>query len=187
MASTILGTGIAAALVGSVAESKYFSKYADIGAGATPFILVATGFWSIVHGVKVGAARTKYMELAKKDGEPNPEDRYGLPNLYVDGNTKNAKAFNCVQRSHQHIFESFPQLCIASLVAWMSYPIASAITTLAYSVGRYCISSDYASSEGDPAKRYSSPLARFHWYGLMATSMLGLLSAAKLSFKEKMW
>ena len=31
---------------------------------------------------------------------------YSLPNLYVDGDTKHSKAFNCIQRSHQQIFET---------------------------------------------------------------------------------
>ena len=57
-----------------------------------------------MQGMKVGMARRKYIEQATKDGEQNVEERYSLPNLYVDGNTKNSKAFNCVQRAHQQVF-----------------------------------------------------------------------------------
>lgn len=59
------------------------------------------GFWLTLHSMAVGSARKTFMEKARKDGEDNVDVRYSLPNLYVDGNTPNAKAFNCVQRSHQ--------------------------------------------------------------------------------------
>ena len=45
----------------------------------TPTVLIGTGFWTLMHGFKVGKARTKYAELAKKDGEENVDERYLLP------------------------------------------------------------------------------------------------------------
>lgn len=38
-----------------------------------------TLMWLLVHGLSIGAARSKYKELAKKDGEKNVEDRYLIP------------------------------------------------------------------------------------------------------------
>jgi MAPEG family len=188
MSLKMFGTSLAVGILGSVVESKYLSKcVVEFGQGATPFILVGTGFWAMMHGFKVGEARKKYMALAKADGEVDAETRYDLPNMYVDGKSKHAKAFNCVQRSHQHIFETFGQLCTSSLIAWMSYPIASAVTTLSYSIGRYYLSTDYAKCEGEPSKRYSNQLAMLTWYGLLSTSVLGALSAMKMSLKGKMW
>jgi len=109
----------------------------------------------------VGMARKKYMDAAKEDGEDNVEERYGLPNLYAQGTSKHARAFNCVQRSHQHIFEGFTQVCVSGLIAAVSFPIVTSMTTLLYAVGRYKNTQGYASSEGDPSKRYSSALAPF--------------------------
>jgi hypothetical protein len=69
-------------------------------------VLTAFNFWTLTYGLSVGATRKKYKEMAEKNGEKDTEVRYSLPNLYVDGNTKPARAFNCVQRSHQQIMES---------------------------------------------------------------------------------
>ena len=73
-------------------------------------ILTFFGFWVTLFGFKVGGARSKHRDQAAKNGEKNTEARYAYPNLYVDGNTKPARAFNCKQRSHQHIFETLPQV-----------------------------------------------------------------------------
>jgi hypothetical protein len=187
MSLKFFGISVAVGVLGSVAESKYLSKYSDSAKGATPLILIATGFWTVMQGMKVGQARKKYMELAVKDGEANAAVRYDYPNMYVDGHTKHSIAFNCVQRSHQHIFETLPQVLTASLIAWMSYPIASAMTTLLYSIGRYHLSTGYANCDGDATKRYSSKLAVLTWYGLLSTTVLGALSAVKMSFGGKMY
>ena len=45
----------------------------------TPAILIGTGLWTVMHGFTVGKARTKYAELAKKDGEADVDERYLLP------------------------------------------------------------------------------------------------------------
>ena len=127
--------------------------------------------------MKVGAARTKYAELAKKDGEKDVDERYGLPNLYAQGTSKHVRAFNCIQRSHQHIFESFTQVCVAALTAAQSYPITAAVTTLCYAVGRVSLSNSYAQCDGDASKRYSfSKLAPYTWIGMLSTFLLGALS-----------
>ena len=103
-------TGLA--LTGSFLETKYSPKNTAGPGGlssyfaATPAILMITGFWMTAYGMKVGAARNKAIEQAKKDGEENVEERYALPNLYAQGTSKNVKEFNCVQRSHQHMFET---------------------------------------------------------------------------------
>jgi MAPEG family len=182
------------AVVGSLAESKFAAKDTAGPAGQsslfglTPMILIGTGFWITMHGFTVvGKARTKYMELAKKDGEKDVDERYALPNLYAQGTSKHAKAFNCVQRSHQHIFEGYSQVCLAALISAVSYPITAAVCTAMYAVGRYKITQGYAAAEGDPSKRYASPLAIAMWYGMLALYMLGTLSSAKMIIGDKMW
>jgi len=117
------------------------------------------------------------MELAKKDGETDVEARYGLPNLYAQGTSKHAKAFNCEQRSHQQIFETFPQVCLLAMVGAVHYPITAALNTCVYTIGRYSMSMAYANADGDAAKRYSSPLARFIWYGYLSTIVVSIVSS----------
>lgn len=193
MASMLFKSGLVA-VAGSLAESKFGVKNTAGPAGLsslfglTPMILIGTGFWVTVHGfMVVGKARGKYMELAKRDDEKDVDERYGLPNLYAQGTSKHVKAFNCVQRSHQHIFESLTQVCVAALASAISYPITAAACTVMYAVGRYKISQGYAAAEGDPSKRYESPLARLMYYGMMSLYVLGIFSSAKMVVGDKMW
>lgn len=146
---------------------------------ATPCILLGVGFFALIHGTKVGAARRKYMELAKKDGEKDAEMRYSYPNLYVDGDSKHARAFNAIQRSHQHIFETYPSAIVGGLLAASQFPIAAACSTLLYAVGRITFSLSYANCDGDASKRYDHPLASYQWYGLLGNFVLGFLAAVK--------
>ena len=172
------------AVGGSLLESHYAPKSGCRSSfyGVTPLLLIGTGFWSVVHGMKVGAARTKYIELAKKDGEKDVDERYGLPNLYAQGTSKHVRAFNCIQRSHQHIFETFTQVCVAGLTAAQSYPLTAALTTLCYAVGRVSLSNGYAACEGEADKRYSSKLAPYTWMGMMSTFILGALSCGRMVY-----
>jgi hypothetical protein len=142
----------------------------------TPAIFSMMGMWVTSFGMKVGAGRRKAIEDAKKDGEKDVEDRYDLPNLYAQGTSKHAKVFNCIQRAHQHIFETFPQAIVTGLVGAASFPLTSAASSLMYFVGRVYLSNGYAESEGEPSKRYSSPLAVFTWYGLVTNWLLAMAS-----------
>ncbi len=103
----------------------------------TPAILIGCGFWSIFHGFTVGRARAKYAELARKDGEKEVDERYLLPNLYAQGTSKHARAFNCVQRSHQHIFETFTTAMVGGLIGAVTFPICTSLSTLMYAVGKF--------------------------------------------------
>jgi len=153
----------------SVGPSGLLSLYA-----VTPMILIGTGFWSITHGVEVGRARTKAIEAAKADGESEVEERYGLPNLYAQGTSKHARVFNAIQRSHQHIFETFATVAVSALTGAISFPVSTALSTLTYAIGRVAFSNAYANSDGDASKRYSSRLSVCLWYGTMLNVVLGV-------------
>jgi putative hemolysin len=92
--------------------------YTDSGFAGMPkayalvFLLniIVAGFTIVVLGFKVGAARKKYREKAMKEDEKDAEARFSYPNLYVEGNTENAKMFNCAQRGHQQAFETYTQV-----------------------------------------------------------------------------
>ena len=176
---------IAAGLAGTYLETKFGPNLGtgSLGLprlfGITPAILTGTSFWILLHGfLVVGQSRSKYMKLAEADGEKEVEERYGLPNLYAQGTSKHARAFNCIQRSHQHIFETFPYLCMLSLVGAVHYPITAATATFAYALGRYHLSIGYANSDGEPSKRYASRFAPLMWYGLLANMVIAGLSCA---------
>lgn len=185
--SVLLGTSLGAGLVSMLAESHYVTPALALGTGSlglpklfgvTPLILTGMSFWCLMHGfLVVGRSRSKFIELAKKDGEKDVEERYGLPNLYAQGTSKHARTFNCIQRSHQHIFETFPYLCIISLVGAVHYPISAGLSCLAYSVGRVALSNGYANSDGDPMGRYASKLAPLMWRGLIASVFISAVSS----------
>ena len=127
-----------------------------------------------------GKARSKYSELAKKDGEVDVDERYSLPNLYAQGTSKHAKAFNCAQRSHQHIFETYTLAVVSGIAGAVTFPICSSISSLIYGVGRYYLSRGYLESEGDASKRYVYSMGKYMWYGLLGNAFLGTASCIVL-------
>jgi MAPEG family len=186
---SVLVYGGVMALAGSLAESKFVQKDSlrTSYSGIAPLILIGTGFWMTMHGMAVGQARKKYMELAKKGGEKDVEERYDLPNLYAQGTSQHARAFNCAQRSHQHIFETWTQCVVASAVSVVNFPITTAVLTLLYSVGRMSLTNDYYKAEGDASKRYAHKFVSMNtWYGLIGLYVLGMISSVKMIAGEKM-
>ena len=146
-------------------------------------MLVTSGalFWLTLYGFTVGAARTKFAALAKKDGEKDVDERYALPNLYVEGGTKHARAFNCVQRSHQQAFETLPQLLCFTAVASTVFPLSAAANMALWLVGRVVWSTGYAASGGDAAKRYDHPLAYLIFASLVAQFGLAIVAGGEVA------
>ncbi|KAL7527157.1 hypothetical protein ACHAWF_002058 [Thalassiosira exigua] len=174
-----------AASLGGFVELSYGSSFVSSHGSnlmaVTPAILIGTGFWTLAHGFKVGRARTKYAELAKKDGEKDVDERFSYPNLYAQGTSKHVRAFNCVQRSHQQIFETFTTAVVGGMAGAVTFPICTSISTLIYAVGRYYLSKGYAECAeqgGDAGKRYTYPLAKFMWYGFLGNVTFGMASCA---------
>ena len=151
----------------------------------TPLTLIGLGFFSLSHGLQVGKARADAMELAKKDGEKDVEERYNLPNLYAQGTSKHARAFNCIQRSHQHIFETYTAASIMGCTAALSFPLAAAVSTAIYTLGRIKLTQGYydcaAKHGGDASQRYNgSKLSVLMWYGFLGNLFLGTASCIKI-------
>jgi hypothetical protein len=193
MSASYLIKSLGLAGVSCLVESKYGPSVQRSGPGglsplfaATPLILSLLGMFTLAHGMSVGGARTKYMEKAKKDGEKDVEERYGLPNLYAQGTSHNVRAFNCIQRSHQHIFETFTWACLTSTAAALSFPISAAFSTLVYAAGRVVLSKSYANSDGDASKRYSNATGRYMWMGLLSNFALCGISCVKILASTKL-
>lgn len=185
----MLITSMAMALAGGILEknlvpSMYLTEPSSVGPprafGFVVATLTVTFIWLLTVGMTVGAARSKYKELASKDGEKDVELRYSLPNLYVDGTSKNARAFNCVQRSHQQILESLTMYVFTACAAGIQFPLVTTIICALSLVSRREWAKGYAQSEGDAIKRYSLPFSKFFWNGLLMLSFLSLASAGHM-------
>ena len=74
-----LGTSTAAATLELSLGSSFVNAHGSQLTAITPAIIIGTGLWTVMHGFKVGQARTKYSELAKADGEEDVDERYLLP------------------------------------------------------------------------------------------------------------
>jgi hypothetical protein len=103
------------------------------------------------------------------------------PRSYVDGNSKHARAFNCVQRSHQQAFETLPQLLFFTAAAATAYPLTAAANMTLWLIGRLVWTNGYAASGGDPAKRYDHPLAFFIFSSLIAQFFVSLAAAGEIA------
>eukprot|EP00325_Prymnesiales_sp_UTEX-LB-985_P033210 CAMPEP_0174716880 /NCGR_PEP_ID=MMETSP1094-20130205/25064_1 /TAXON_ID=156173 /ORGANISM="Chrysochromulina brevifilum, Strain UTEX LB 985" /LENGTH=245 /DNA_ID=CAMNT_0015916737 /DNA_START=22 /DNA_END=759 /DNA_ORIENTATION=+ len=185
---TAIGTSILLPLVETqVAKVLLPSLYATGVAGLpkafgiTIAVTAASAFWLTMYGFSVSGARKKYMELAKKDGEKDCEERYSLPNLYVEGNTKYAKAFNCHQRSHQQAFETLPQFYLFTFSVAFVFPLTAAFNVGLWLYGRMKWSKGYAGSDGDPSKRYDHPLAFLIFASFMSQFLLTLIAATEIT------
>mmetsp|Transcript_24208 Transcript_24208/g.24821 ORF Transcript_24208/g.24821 Transcript_24208/m.24821 type:complete len:197 (-) Transcript_24208:96-686(-) len=138
--------------------------------------VVLSGLYLVILGFKVGSARKKYTEKAIKDGEENAEQRYNLPNLYADGNTENARLFNCVQRGHQQALETYPQFLAFSLIGGLRFPIFTTINGLLWIYARAKWAEGYAT--GNPNNRYSHWASRGIWHSLI----FGICAATGTAF-----
>ncbi|XP_077538509.1 glutathione S-transferase 3, mitochondrial-like isoform X2 [Haemaphysalis longicornis] len=75
--------------------------------------------------------------------------RFGvkLPTMYSNSNV----VFNCIQRSHQHFLEYYPQFLMMLFLVGLEFPKLAAGAGLVYLAGRVVYSIGY--STGDPNKR----------------------------------
>lgn len=133
-------------------------------AGVVLVNVVGSSLALVVLGGKVGGARKRFVEKAKKDGDEEAEARYSYPKLYAEGFSENAKKFNCVQRGHQQALETYTQFVALSLIAGIKYPVATMVGGLLWNVARFAWASGYAT--GEPSKRYDNILAVGIWTSL---------------------
>ncbi len=140
---------------------------------------VLSGLVIIKLGVDVGKARKFYRELAIKDGEKDAEARFSYPNLYAEGNSPNAKLFNCVQRGHQQALETYTIFLVLSLISSIRFPIATAFSGFIWIVARNAWAKSYA--KGDPNQRYESFFAFGIWLSLISL-LIGALGSIYIFF-----
>lgn len=71
---------------------------------------------------------------------------YGInyPLLYAPAGHKHEKAFNCVQRGHQNMLESYAIVMLQMCVTGLVYPITASACGLIWSIGRVLYGIGYA-------------------------------------------
>ena len=89
------------------------------------------------------------------------------PKLYADASDGEAgNKFNCAQRGHQNMLESYPQFLTLLILLGLVYPITSATLGAIWCVARIGYFRAYAT--GDPKKRLP-------WFGASSLSLLALI------------
>jgi len=161
--------------------------YLPCGYGLVIMIVTYTYFWVLLVGMGIGKARQEYSELAEKDGEKQVEERYKLPNLYAQGTSKHARAFNCVQRSHQQLLETLPGYFCTVLLSGLEFPVATFVLASMWLYSRMLWVKSYAKSKGDPAKRYDHPFSRFFWQAKLTLFMTSWFVAIELLTGRKIF
>lgn len=79
--------------------------------------------------------------------------RYGVPypKMYADGDSENAKMFNCIQRAHQNTVEGAPAAMLITAALGLIKPLTAASILMVYNVGRIVFFNGY--STGVPSRR----------------------------------
>ena len=105
----------------------------------------------------------------------------------TEGTSKNARAFNCVQRSHQQILETLPGYFVTVLVSGLEYPVATFVFGSLWLYSRSVWVVGYADKSGDPALRYSHPHSRVFWHCKLALLMMSWFVAIQLLVGKKIF
>ncbi|XP_013416665.1 microsomal glutathione S-transferase 3 [Lingula anatina] len=128
--------------------------------GYVILVFVATIFLNFWLGINVGKARKKH--------------EVPLPQMYSDRDQK----FNCIQRAHQNMLESYPYVLVLLLLGGIKQPVIAAAAGSIWIVGRVLYALGYYT--GDPAKRsrgaigYIGLLALLGCTVHLALSLLGI-------------
>jgi len=163
------------------------AQFLPAGYGLVIIVVTITYLWVLMVGMGVGSARTKYSALAQKDGEKDVAERYQLPNLYAQGTSKNARAFNCVQRSHQQILETLPGYFLTVLFSGLEFPVATFFLASLWLYSRMVWVRGYAKSMGDVSQRYSLPFSSVFWNCKLALLMTSWFVAIQLLLGRKIF
>lgn len=137
--------------------------------------LVASTFTLISLGMRVGQARKKLTEQAKKDGDEHADERFGLPKMQAEGFSDLAKKFNCIQRGHQQALETYGSFLALSAVGGVVFPITTIVSGALWIYARKKWAAGYAT--GDPDKRYQNAAA-FHVWTALGNLMIASLGTA---------
>lgn len=121
--------------------------------------------WNMLGlGFMVGGQRSAFIDKARKNGDEKAELRFGLPNLYAEGLSKEAIAFNNLQRGHQQPLETLTAYMLTALIGGVCFPITVAFLGLLWNIARIEWAEGYAV---EAKKRYRSSMTYFVWVSLV--------------------
>lgn len=140
--------------------------------------IVLSGLLLTYLGFRVGSARKRFIAKATKDGEEKAEERFSYPNMYAEGNTTNAKLFNCIQRGHQQALETYTQFIALSLASGLRFPIVTALSGLLWCFARLKWADGYAS--GEPSQRYEHWASKGIWVSLISLLLGSIATSLKI-------
>ena len=106
---------------------------------------------------------------------------------FTEGTSKHAKAFNCVQRSHQNILETVPGYFITVMISGLEYPVATFFFASVWLYSRMVWAKGYASGDGDAGERYSHKHSKFFWHCMLALLVMSWLVAMQLLLGRKIF
>jgi len=82
--------------------------------------------YGIVTLVNVVISGLIVVSLSFKVGEARKKYDVPLPKMQAEGDSDNARMFNCVQRGHHQALETYPQFLAFSLVGGLRHPFVTA-------------------------------------------------------------
>ncbi|CAD7700172.1 unnamed protein product [Ostreobium quekettii] len=108
--------------------------------------------------VMASIAGTAFLVQYMAIGVSKARKRYGVeyPKMYMEGDSTDAKIFNCTQRAHQNTLESAPIAMVSNGVLGLAHPLTAASLMTVYAVGRFIYFEGYKS--GNPNKRFPGAL-----------------------------
>jgi len=168
----ILGPGVVACAAELILVPLYTPSLHSKGRYGIPKIYSVVIFSNIIYstltliglGGKVGAARKKCIESAKKSDDEEAESRYSLPKMQAEGFSVEAKRFNCAQRGHQQALETYGSFVAMSIIGGLAVPLVTAGSGLLWSIARKKWAEGYAT--GDPQQRYATKWGFHVWTAL---------------------
>jgi len=153
---------VTSAAVSSVATIVVDRAYALVLGGciASAFTIQIIGFNIVGAARKKAGLKYPAMYYDREEAERDPE--------------KNK--FNCAQRGHQNLLETFSSQLFLFLLGGLKYPRITAAATAAYCVGAYSFATQYGS--GNPDARYKAlgSLVRVVYFISLGTSLSAVLS-----------
>lgn len=105
----------------------------------------------------------------------------------TEGTSKHARAFNCVQRSHQQILETLPGYFVTVLFSGLEFPVTAFFLASLWLYSRKVWVNGYATCMGDVSQRYSLPFSTVFWNCKLALLMTSWFVAIQLLLGRKIF
>ena len=131
-------------------------------------------------GFYVGGKRQEFADRGAAAGDADAEKRFKAPQLYAEGLSDTAIAFNCLQRGHQQAMETLPQFMTMSIIGGFTFPLTVSIFGMLWNIGRVQWALGYEQSAGERYK--GGPLTFFIWVALVVNMFACVLVATDMLF-----